>query len=192
MEKHGAVSVCLDNRMDQCSLYIPCVAGDYIKDKYDGATEVRINRRGRLQIRDPRFNKPTANDLVYIDDSPNYCVRNLSVGSLGKTSLPPLSTQYHLNHHCVVHTSCMLLLVLALILVLLVSLLLLSLASLVLLIYVGIVSGVGICVSVVVDVATDVRLSIVNLGVNVSIGGGNVDVDIGVILLLSLLTLLSF
>ncbi|PNF29428.1 Protein Wnt-5b [Cryptotermes secundus] len=57
--------------------------GDYIKDKYDGATEVRINRRGRLQIRDPRFNKPTANDLVYIDDSPNYCVRNLSVGSLG-------------------------------------------------------------------------------------------------------------
>ena len=60
------------------------VAGDYIKDKYDGATEVRVNRRGRLQIKDPRFNKPTANDLVYIDDSPNYCIRNVSVGSLGK------------------------------------------------------------------------------------------------------------
>ncbi|XP_063223084.1 protein Wnt-5b-like [Bacillus rossius redtenbacheri] len=57
--------------------------GDYLKDKYDGATEVRVNRRGRLQIRDPRFNRPTANDLVYIDESPNYCVRNLSVGSLG-------------------------------------------------------------------------------------------------------------
>jgi wingless-type MMTV integration site family protein 5 len=67
----------------QCAL----VAGDYIKDKYDGATEVRINRRGRLQIRDPRFSKPTANDLVYIDESPNYCVRNMSVGSLGKTPL---------------------------------------------------------------------------------------------------------
>jgi hypothetical protein len=67
-----------------------CVAGDYIKDKYDGATEVRVNRRGRLQIRDPRFNKPTANDLVYIDDSPNYCIRNMSVGSLGKHSSPSL------------------------------------------------------------------------------------------------------
>jgi hypothetical protein len=68
------------------------VTGDYIKDKYDGATEVRINRRGRLQIRDPRFNKPTANDLVYIDDSPNYCIRNVSVGSLGKPLTSPL---YH-------------------------------------------------------------------------------------------------
>lgn len=69
-------------RVLRCAL----VAGDYIKDKYDGATEVRINKRGRLQIRDPRFSKPTANDLVYIDESPNYCVRNMSVGSLGKTS----------------------------------------------------------------------------------------------------------
>ncbi|XP_075217670.1 protein Wnt-5a-like isoform X2 [Lycorma delicatula] len=57
--------------------------GDYLKDKYDGATEVRANRRGKLQIRDPRFNLPTPNDLVYIDESPNYCVRNLTLGSLG-------------------------------------------------------------------------------------------------------------
>ena len=75
-----------DNRAVRVLQYA-LVAGDYIKDKYDGATEVRINRRGRLQIRDPRFSKPTANDLVYIDESPNYCVRNMSVGSLGKTSL---------------------------------------------------------------------------------------------------------
>nr|UTS77825.1 Wnt5 [Sogatella furcifera] len=57
--------------------------GDYIKDKYDGATEVRANRRGKLQIRDPRYNLPTPNDLVYLDDSPNYCVRNTSLGSMG-------------------------------------------------------------------------------------------------------------
>ncbi|KAJ9582692.1 hypothetical protein L9F63_022959 [Diploptera punctata] len=62
--------------------------GDYLKDKYDGGTEVRVNRRGRLQIKDPRFNKPTANDLVYLDDSPNYCIRNLSVGSLGTQGRP--------------------------------------------------------------------------------------------------------
>lgn len=96
VEKHDATSMSHDNWLDCCRSYILYVAGDYIKDKYDGATEVRINRRGRLQIRDPRFNKPTANDLVYIDDSPNYCVRNLSVGSLGKkTSLSPPSLQYH-------------------------------------------------------------------------------------------------
>ncbi|KAL1114908.1 hypothetical protein AAG570_007732 [Ranatra chinensis] len=57
--------------------------GDYIRDKYDGASEVKVNKRGRLQIRDPRFNLPSANDLIYIDDSPNYCVQNISIGSLG-------------------------------------------------------------------------------------------------------------
>ncbi|XP_052123987.1 protein Wnt-5b-like [Frankliniella occidentalis] len=57
--------------------------GDYIKEKYDSATEVRVSRRGRLQLRDPRYTLPTASDLVYLDDSPNYCVRDMSVGSLG-------------------------------------------------------------------------------------------------------------
>ena len=57
--------------------------GDYIKEKYDSATEVRVSRRGRLQLRDPRFTLPTASDLVYLDDSPNYCIRDMSVGSLG-------------------------------------------------------------------------------------------------------------
>ncbi|CAH0551653.1 unnamed protein product [Brassicogethes aeneus] len=57
--------------------------GDYLRDKYDGATEVRVNRRGRLQIRDTRLSIPTAYDLVYLEDSPNYCVRDSSIGSLG-------------------------------------------------------------------------------------------------------------
>ncbi|XP_031779559.1 protein Wnt-5b-like [Nasonia vitripennis] len=57
--------------------------GDYLLDKYDGATEVKVNRRGRLSIRDPRYSLPTANDLVYLDDSPNYCFANTSLGSLG-------------------------------------------------------------------------------------------------------------
>jgi hypothetical protein len=60
------------------------VAGDYLKDKYDGATEVRVNKRGRLQIKDSRYNMPTANDLVYLSESPNYCVKNLVLGSMGK------------------------------------------------------------------------------------------------------------
>uniref|UniRef100_A0A0K8TFX1 Protein Wnt n=1 Tax=Lygus hesperus TaxID=30085 RepID=A0A0K8TFX1_LYGHE len=57
--------------------------GDYIMDKYDGATEVKVNTRGKLQIKDPRFGLPTPNDLIYIDESPNYCVPNPSLGSLG-------------------------------------------------------------------------------------------------------------
>ncbi|XP_023215183.1 protein Wnt-5b-like [Centruroides vittatus] len=57
--------------------------GDHLKDKYDGATEVKINRRGKLQIRNPRFNLPTAEDLVYMDESPDYCITNLTTGSHG-------------------------------------------------------------------------------------------------------------
>lgn len=59
------------------------VSGEHLKEKYEGAIEVRATRRGRLQIRDPRFSLPTASDLVYIDDSPNYCIRNITAGSIG-------------------------------------------------------------------------------------------------------------
>ncbi|XP_077294010.1 protein Wnt-5b-like [Arctopsyche grandis] len=57
--------------------------GDYLRDKYDGATEVKVSKRGKLQIKDPRYSLPTAQDLVYLEESPNYCVKNLTVGSLG-------------------------------------------------------------------------------------------------------------
>ncbi|XP_026675924.1 protein Wnt-7c-like [Diaphorina citri] len=57
--------------------------GEFLRDKYDSATEVRISKRGKLQVKNPRFSRPTVNDLVYIDESPNYCVRNPSLGSLG-------------------------------------------------------------------------------------------------------------
>nr|CDI40101.1 WNT5 protein [Euperipatoides kanangrensis] len=60
--------------------------GDLLKDKYNGATEVKINRRGKLQIADPKFNLPTAVDLVYLDESPDYCLSNPSTGSLGTRS----------------------------------------------------------------------------------------------------------
>lgn len=60
--------------------------GDQLKDKYDGATEVKINRRGKLQVKHPHFNVPTGEDLVYLLESPDYCKRNTTVGSLGKVS----------------------------------------------------------------------------------------------------------
>lgn len=66
--------------------------GDLLKEKYDGATEVKINRRGKLQVKFAQFNVPTAEDLVYLEDSPDYCTRsNVSLGTTGrycnKTSL---------------------------------------------------------------------------------------------------------
>lgn len=49
------------------------IPGDYLHEKYDEATQVKINKRGRLQVKDPRYKVPTALDLVYLDESPDWC-----------------------------------------------------------------------------------------------------------------------
>ncbi|XP_060842545.1 protein Wnt-5b-like [Rhopalosiphum padi] len=79
---HGVSGSC---SLITCWQQLPSIRelGEHLKEKYEGAIEVRVTRRGRLQIRDPRFSLPTASDLVYIDDSPNYCIRNITAGSIG-------------------------------------------------------------------------------------------------------------
>jgi len=57
--------------------------GDLLKEKYDGASAMRVSRRGRLELLDQRFNQPAAADLVYTESSPDYCLRNGSTGALG-------------------------------------------------------------------------------------------------------------
>ncbi|CAG2101164.1 unnamed protein product [Medioppia subpectinata] len=57
--------------------------GDFLKDKYDGATEVKINKRSKLQIRNSRYSKPTTEDLLYMDESPDYCIGSGETGSFG-------------------------------------------------------------------------------------------------------------
>ncbi|KAK3734439.1 hypothetical protein RRG08_029114 [Elysia crispata] len=58
--------------------------GDRLRDRYNGATEVRFNRRGTRLVRKVRkFNKPTREDLIYMEASPDYCVANATTGSLG-------------------------------------------------------------------------------------------------------------
>ncbi|XP_042366981.1 protein Wnt-5b [Plectropomus leopardus] len=57
--------------------------GEFLKEKYDSAAAMRIGRKGKLELVDKRFNTPTAEDLVYIDTSPDYCLRNETTGSLG-------------------------------------------------------------------------------------------------------------
>lgn len=49
------------------------VTGDHLREKYDEATQVKLNKRGRLQVKDPRYKVPTATDLVYLDESPDWC-----------------------------------------------------------------------------------------------------------------------
>ncbi|EAA14587.4 AGAP010290-PA, partial [Anopheles gambiae str. PEST] len=47
--------------------------GDFLREKYDEATQVKINKRGRLQVKDPRYKIPSALDLIYLDESPDWC-----------------------------------------------------------------------------------------------------------------------
>ena len=58
--------------------------GDWLKQKYDSSTEVRFNKQGtRLVPVDRRMNKPTKEDILYLDQSPDYCSKNNGTGSLG-------------------------------------------------------------------------------------------------------------
>jgi len=57
--------------------------GDYLRDKYEGATRVKPTRGGRLRLHRRNVKIPTANDLVFIKESPNYCHHNSTTGSLG-------------------------------------------------------------------------------------------------------------
>ncbi len=62
--------------------------GDYLKDKYKASTKVRVTKRGRLRVRvKAKAAKerpiPTANDLVFLKRSPDYCHANETIGTLG-------------------------------------------------------------------------------------------------------------
>ncbi len=68
-------------------------AGRLLAEKYDEAVRVKLNQRGNLQLIDAGRNRRMRRkrkrksakqlDLVYLDESPDYCRRDLSVGTLG-------------------------------------------------------------------------------------------------------------
>ncbi|XP_067869037.1 proto-oncogene Wnt-3 isoform X1 [Heterodontus francisci] len=66
------------------------VIGDYLKDKYDSASEMVVEKhresRGwveTLRAKYELFKPPTERDLVYYENSPNFCEPNAETGSFG-------------------------------------------------------------------------------------------------------------
>ncbi|XP_030879119.1 protein Wnt-2 [Leptonychotes weddellii] len=58
--------------------------GDYLWRKYNGAIQVVMNQDGTgFTVANKRFKKPTKNDLVYFENSPDYCIRDREAGSPG-------------------------------------------------------------------------------------------------------------
>ncbi|XP_052779255.1 protein Wnt-5a-like [Mya arenaria] len=58
--------------------------GERLKERYDGAVEVKFNKRGtQLKRKHRKYNKPTNEDLLYLEQSPDYCQANKETGSLG-------------------------------------------------------------------------------------------------------------
>ncbi|GFR87747.1 protein Wnt [Elysia marginata] len=56
----------------------------HLKTRYNGATHVMMAQDGNaLRVADRNHKRPTRSDLVYMEDSPDYCVQNSLVGSLG-------------------------------------------------------------------------------------------------------------
>ena len=52
---------------------------------------MKTTRRGRLKVKRKDSKIPTANELVFLKRSPDYCHQNGTIGSLGKIFYPASS-----------------------------------------------------------------------------------------------------
>ncbi|KAM3609484.1 uncharacterized protein V6R79_015615 [Siganus canaliculatus] len=58
--------------------------GDHLRKRYNGAVQVAVNQYGTgFTAAHAHFKRPSKNDLVYFEDSPDYCVRDHESGSMG-------------------------------------------------------------------------------------------------------------
>lgn len=56
--------------------------GDYLRKKYNGAIEVTVNQDGAgFTVAHKDFRNATKNDLVYFENSPDYCLMDKSAGT---------------------------------------------------------------------------------------------------------------
>lgn len=55
--------------------------GDYLRKKYNTAIEVTMNQDGTgFMVADKNFRGSTKNELVYVENSPDYCLMDRTVG----------------------------------------------------------------------------------------------------------------
>ena len=56
--------------------------GAALMERFDGAYQMsyslKKSKKTKLQILEKGMKKPTKKDLVYLDDSPDYCERNIT------------------------------------------------------------------------------------------------------------------
>ncbi|XP_029992227.1 protein Wnt-2 [Sphaeramia orbicularis] len=58
--------------------------GDHLRKRYNGAVQVAVNQYGTgFTTAHTHFKRPSKNDLVYFEDSPDYCIRDHESGSIG-------------------------------------------------------------------------------------------------------------
>lgn len=58
--------------------------GDYLREKYHGATPVTVSQSGKdLMSSDKSYKKPFRDSLVFLEESPDYCDPDPKTGSLG-------------------------------------------------------------------------------------------------------------
>ena len=72
--------------------------GTYLKDKFDGASLVKMNKkRTKLRRIGKHQKRPTRKDLVYIEQSPDFCNEDPQHGSLGTHGRQCNQTSYGLD-----------------------------------------------------------------------------------------------
>ena len=72
--------------------------GEKLREQFDGASKLRMNkRRTKLIPVNKAFKKPSKKDLVYMEESPDYCRYNPSLGILGTVGRECNRTSYGLE-----------------------------------------------------------------------------------------------
>ncbi|KAK6180500.1 hypothetical protein SNE40_012645 [Patella caerulea] len=72
--------------------------GTALKNRFDGASLVKMDKRKKRLKRLSRLQKrPTKKDLVYLQESPDFCEHNLEFGSLGTRGRQCNKTSYGLD-----------------------------------------------------------------------------------------------